>query len=107
MSERDRSLEVVAADSAEELSLAEVCAILELRTEVVCEWVFEGVMHPSGERIAQWRFPAREVERARRARRLQQDLALNTESLPLVLDLLGEVERLRRRVRVLERRFFE
>jgi len=107
MTEADHPVEVVEPDSGGELTLPEVCAILELRSEVVCEWVYEGVVRPSGERVAKWRFPAREVERARRARRLQQDLAVNTESLPLVLDLLGELERLRRRVRMLEERYFE
>jgi chaperone modulatory protein CbpM len=103
----ERGVEAVEPDPGEALTLRQVCAILELRTEVICEWVSEGIVHPSGRRVDQWRFPPRELERARRARRLQRDLALNTESLPLVLDLLGEVERLRRRVRVLESRFFE
>ncbi len=103
----ERPIEAAEPDSGEALTLRQVCAILELRTEVVCEWVYEGVVHPTGPRVDQWRFPPQELERARRARRLQRDLAVNTESLPLVLDLLGEVERLRRRVRVLESRFFE
>ena len=107
MSERRPPIEAIDAKEPDVLTLPEVCSILELRTEVVCEWVAEGIVQPSGERLGEWRFPARQLERALRARRLQQDLALNTESLPLVLDLLGEVERLRRRLRVFEERFFE
>jgi len=107
MSERNRPVEVVEPESNEALTLHQVCAILELRTEVVCEWVSEGIVRPAGGRLEDWRFPVRELERARRARRLQRDLELNTASLPLVLDLLGEVAHLRRRLRVLEERFFE
>ena len=100
-------IEAVEPDSAESLTLPQVCAILELRSEVICEWVSEGVVRPTGERLTEWRFPGRELERARRARRLQRDLGLNTASLPLVLDLLGEVEHLRARLRMFERRFLE
>jgi chaperone modulatory protein CbpM len=107
MSQQDRPVEVVEPDSGEALTLHQVCTILELRTEVVCQWVSEGIVRPSGGRLEDWRFPVRELERARRARRLQRDLELNTESLPLVLDLLGEVAHLRRRLRALEERFFE
>ncbi|MGB0515087.1 MAG: chaperone modulator CbpM, partial [Wenzhouxiangellaceae bacterium] len=67
----------------------------------------EGVVRPTGERLSEWRFPDHEIERARRARRLQRDLGLNTASLPLVLELLGEVEHLRARLRIFERRFLE
>jgi len=100
-------IEAIAPETAEPLTLGQICAILELRSEVVCEWVSEGVMRPTGDRLAEWRFASRELERARRARRLQRDLGLNTASLPLVLDLLGEVEHLRARLRVFERRFQE
>lgn len=107
MSKQRPPIEALDAEQNDALTLHEVCGILELKTEVVCEWVAEGVVQPSGERLGEWRFPSRQLERALRARRLQQDLELNTASLPLVLDLLGEIERLRRRLRVVEERFFE
>ena len=89
------------------VGLEEICVILELKSEVVTEWVAEGIVRPEDRRAREWRFSAGELERARRARRLQRDLELNTASLPLVLDLLGEVGRLRRRLRLLENRYFE
>lgn len=107
MSEKRPPIEAIDIEEPEVLSLHEVCAILELHSEVVCEWVAEGVVQPSGERLGEWRFPPGELERARRARRLQHDLELNTESLPLVLDLLGEIEQLRARLRFFEKRFLE
>jgi len=107
MNQRNQPDKIIEPDETEALTLSQVCAILELQSEVVCEWVSEGIVRPRGERLGEWRFPVRELERARRARRLQHDLEVNTPSLPLVLDLLGEVERLRRRLRVLETRYFE
>ncbi len=103
----DRPITAPEPETAESLSLREVCRMLEMRTEVVCEWVEEGVVRPAGERLSEWRFPARELERACRAYRLQRDLEMETRTLPLVLDLLGELERLRSRLRVIEERYFE
>jgi len=57
--------------------------------------------------MTEWRFTNVELERARRARRLQLDFELDNASLPLVLELLGEVQRLRRRLRMLDERYFE
>lgn len=107
MTGRNDRIERIGIDESEALTLTEVCRILELRTEAICEWVAEGVVQPSGERIGEWRFTPSELERALRARRLQRDLELETQNLPLVLDLLGEIERLRRRLRVLEKRYFD
>lgn len=107
MTERKHPIEHVGVGESDVVDIHELCMILDLRTEVVYEWVAEGIVQPVGERLGEWQFPARELERARRARRLQRDLELNTASLPLVLDLLGEVERLRRRLQVFENRFFE
>ena len=89
------------------LDLSTFCVVLELRETTILDWIDEGVLRPRGETRRDWVFPPEELDRARRALRLQQDLGLNTAALPLVMDLLGEVHRLRRRVRQLEDRFFE
>ncbi|MDX1625403.1 MAG: chaperone modulator CbpM [Wenzhouxiangellaceae bacterium] len=103
----ERRYETVDLSEERAVDLDELCSVLRLDVEVVCEWVDEGVLDPKGRRRAEWRFAADQLTRARRARRLQRDLAVNTASLPLVLDLLGEVARLRRMVRGLERRISE
>lgn len=93
--------EVELFEQETELHLSELCRICDVSREVVIEWVQEGVVEPHGE--AQWRFPARQLGRLRRASRLQQDLELESHVLPVVLDLLEEIERLRNEVRVLRR----
>jgi len=103
----DNPIEAVEPDLTSPVTLDELCSLLQVRTEVVCEWVAEGVVRPRGERLGEWRFEPGELERARRARRLQHDFELGTRSLPLVMDLLGEVQRLRRRLRVFEERYLE
>lgn len=93
--------EVELFEQETELQLGELCRICGVSREVVIEWVQEGVVEPRGE--DQWRFPARQLTRIRRARRLQEDFELDSHVLPVVLDLLDEVERLRNEVRVLRR----
>ncbi|MCC5864600.1 MAG: MerR family transcriptional regulator [Wenzhouxiangella sp.] len=85
------------------LDVSELCRVCELSQELLIEWVAEGVTEPRSSRSGEWRFGPRQLKRVRKARRLQADLGLETTALPLVLDLLDEVEQLRRRVRLLER----
>ena len=107
MSERELPIRILDSDVEQDIAPGQLCTILELRREVLCEWVAEGVLRPKGRQLTEWRFSAAELARARKARRLQRDLGIETRSLPLVLDLLGELEQLRRRLRVLEDRYFE
>lgn len=94
-----RSFDIELIDRA--LDLEELCRLCDVAPELVIEWVAEGVVEPEGNR--QWRFPVREIRRTRLAGRLQRDFELETQALPLVLDLLDEVETLQREVRVLRR----
>ena len=103
---QDRGQSVV-IDQETAVSLHEVCAIVNLRSDVVCQWVAEGVVTPRGQRISEWRFSQSQLQRIRQAWRLQHDLEVNTASLPLLLDLLDEISRLRRRLRRMENQFFE
>lgn len=101
MSPRNRTPDVELIDQETELELAELCRLCGISRELVFEWVEEGLVEPRGRE--RWRFPGREIGRLRMAGRLQQDFGLETPALPLVLDLLDEIETLRRQVRVLRR----
>ena len=96
-------IEAVEPEPDREYSQREVCLVCDLDGERLHEWVAEGVIRPRGGSIGTWRFSARQLHRARIARRLQCDLAIDTTGLPLVLDLVEELRSLRARVRVLER----
>ena len=99
--------QTVVLDQEDAVNISEVCTIVNLQAEVVCQWVQEGIVTPRGERISEWRFSQRHIQRIRQAQRLQQDLEINTPSLPLVLDLLDEINQLRRRLYRLENQYFE
>ena len=79
----------------EELSIA--CSV---RTEYIIELVDEGIVEPLQGRGEQqyWTFSGRSLLRARKARRLQQDLGVNLAGAALVLDMMEEIEQLRQRL---------
>lgn len=75
--------------------LGRLCA-----TEVSCivELVEEGILANEGGAPPVWRFGGDAVRRARVALRLQRDLEINLAGVALALELLDEIERLRRRL---------
>ncbi|MDF0535878.1 MerR family transcriptional regulator [Shewanella yunxiaonensis] len=98
-------LTLYAADVLDEhykLTLAQLCRTCHLAPEQVFELVEYGIVEPHGNRPTHWRFSGIALTRIHRARRLEQDLGLNTAGVALVLDLLDELQQLRARIRRLE-----
>jgi len=102
MAER-QILESVALDDQVLFTLAELCRCCDLAAEELVAMVEEGLLNPRGEAPRQWRFPASDLPRIQAAQRLQRDLGLNLAGAALTLDLLDEMERMRARMRVLEK----
>ena len=69
--------------------------------------VAEGVISPCGPSQREWRFGSADLVRALSALRLERDLGVNPAGAALALDMLDEMQQLRRRVRLLERMIFE
>ena len=82
-------------DDSVEFSLTEVCAACRVSEELVVEIVAEGIVEPAGDR-GRWRFTGLALARVQRVLRLQHDFGVNLAGAALALDLLEEVERLRR-----------
>ncbi|MFP4062567.1 MAG: chaperone modulator CbpM [Halochromatium sp.] len=102
MSTNISAVEGVVLDERMLVTVTELTEVCGLSLEQVRSMVSEGMLHPRGAAPEQWRFTGIEVRRTRRALRLQRDLELNLAGAALALDLLDEVEWLRRRVRCLE-----
>jgi chaperone modulatory protein CbpM len=98
----NNGIEGVVLDERMVVSITEMTSVCGIEVEVVRMMVSEGVLHPRGAAPEQWSFSGAEVQRARRALRLQRDLELNLAGAALALDLLEEIDRLRSRVRCLE-----
>ena len=89
-------ISAVLLDESVEFSLSELCSLCSVTEELVVEIVAEGIVAPSGRERALWRFSGVALTRVQRVIRLQQDFGVNLPGAALALDLLEEVERLRR-----------
>ncbi|WP_129138607.1 chaperone modulator CbpM [Modicisalibacter coralii] len=78
------------------LSLADLSRACAVHAEAIVELVDEGILTPSGPAPHRWRFSGRHLVRARVALRLQQDLGVNLPGAALALELMDEIEQLRR-----------
>lgn len=83
-------------------SLTDVSRRCGASVETVIAVVEEGLVQPHGVRPQEWWFDAPAVHRVRRALRLQRELDLELPAIALALNLFDEIERLRRRLAVLE-----
>lgn len=83
-------------DESLEFELAEFCRVCRANEDFIAALVAEGVIEPRGEDRPQWRFTGRSVRRTQVAVRLYNDLDVNLPGVALALDLLEEIERLRR-----------
>jgi chaperone modulatory protein CbpM len=93
------------------LSLEDLCRICAVEARRIVELVEEGVLSISSSEeaaaasaaaawdVSQWRFAATSLRRARLALRLQHDLEINLAGVALALDLMEEIEQLRRTLR--------
>ncbi len=80
------------------LTLEEISHACTVEHELIIEMVEVGVLEPVGNEQAHWRFSGISLSRVRAALRLQRDLEINPAGLALVLDLLEEINSLRKRV---------
>lgn len=80
------------------VTLGELCRSCTVHAEWVIELVDEGILTPAGRQREQWRFYGSSLARVRTVRRLQRDLGVNLAGAALALELLEELETLRRRL---------
>ena len=83
-------------DDSVEFTLSELCSVCHLSEDIVVEIVAEGIVEPVGGAPHQWRFSGVALTRVQRVVRLQEDFGVNLPGAALALELLEEVERLRR-----------
>jgi chaperone modulatory protein CbpM len=83
-------------DESVDFSLEELCAVCRVSESFVIEVVAEGIVEPTGGERTRWRFSGLALTRVQRVVRLQQEFDVNLPGAALALELLEEVERLRR-----------
>ena len=92
----------VVIDETIEFDLDELCRVCGVSTEWLITLVEEGVLEPEGSDHRNWRFNGNCLRRVRIARELETDLGVNLPGAALALELLDEVERLRKHIALLK-----
>jgi chaperone modulatory protein CbpM len=91
--------EPLSGDIVEEtvvLSVADLCHMMSVDERHIVELVEEGVISVLQIDASDWRFSGAALRRARIALRLERDLGVNIPGAALALDLLEQLEQLRR-----------
>ena len=81
------------------LTLEQLCAAAALERNWLIRHVEEGLIPASGSVIAEWRFTAVHVVRARRMHDIERTYEAAPELAALVADMLEEMDELRDRLR--------
>lgn len=98
MTEQRTYIQGIILDEETLCTLTDICRLCSVSAETVCNMIDEGIISPQGTEPEQWCFTFVEIKRVQTAVRLQQDLRVNLPGCALALDLLEELEELRRRV---------
>lgn len=77
-------------------TLTDLCRLCGVNAELIHEMIEEGILSPEGHSPQEWRFTFIAIKRVQTAVRLQQDLRINLPGCALALELLEELEELRR-----------
>ncbi|MHB1947604.1 MAG: chaperone modulator CbpM [Gammaproteobacteria bacterium] len=98
------NLVIVSIEEYPELTLEEICHACHVPADFIQDIIDFGIIEPHGASIASWRFDAEHLRRVRTVVHLHHDLEVNLAGAALVLDLLDELQRMRARLAVFEKR---
>lgn len=94
-------IESTVVENEVEMTFFELCHAVNAEEDRVKEWVDEGILTPSGKEREQWKFSGEALSRAKQAMRLSRDLEINTPGVALALDLIEELNKLRKSLNIL------
>ena len=84
------------------LTLEDICESCGLSADELTAYLKEGLIDVEGDDKAQWRFTEIHLIHFQKVVRLERDLRLNPAGAVLALELLGEIESLKKRLKLLE-----
>lgn len=85
-------------DEETAVTLAEICVAADVDAAAVTAMVEYGIVEPAGSQPEEWCFSGVCLRRVITVARLQRDLGVNLAGAALAVDLLDEIEVLRRRL---------
>ncbi len=96
---RDDTITGIVLDEHCTFTLEQLCRVCAVSADTILELVDQGVIEPSETDTRQWRFQAASLYRARTSLHLMRDLGVNPAGAALAMELLDEIEALRRQLR--------
>jgi len=82
------------------LTLEQLCTSCGVQADWLIRLVEESIIEPDGAEMPSWRFSGASLARVRAAFNLERDLGVNLAGIALALDLMEELERLRRQLKI-------
>lgn len=79
------------------VTVDDLCRICTVETETVSLLVSEGILDPIGDDQNQWQFRIDSLRRVKTVKHLQRDLGVNLPGAALALELMEQIEELKRR----------
>ena len=92
----------VILDENTEVTLDDLCRACRVDQAAIVALVEEGIVEPRTRDVMPWRFSGTTLPQVARALRLQRDLELNPAGVAFALDLLSEIEDLRKRLKIMD-----
>jgi len=92
------ALSGVILDERSEVTLDELCQACRVDQSVIMALVEEGIVEPVANNLRPYRFSETTLPQIVRALRLQRDLDLNLAGVAFALELIDEIESLRKRL---------
>ena len=78
-----------------QLSFTELCLATDLSSELLIQFVDEGIIEPTGTNQKDWQFSNRTVTVVQKATRLHDDLDIGWPGIALAISLIEELDQLR------------
>jgi len=86
------------------LTLEEICEIANVPTEVLITIIEGGIIEPKGASPDEWSFDTYMLSISKRASRVHRDFEIEWAGIPLYLDMIGQLEKLRTENKSLKQR---
>lgn len=96
MTEPTRYIQGMVLNEATRCTFADLCRVCGVSAESIHDMIEEGILSPEGASPQEWQFTLVAIRRVQTTIRLQQDLRVNLPGCALALELLEELEELRR-----------
>lgn len=90
----------VIIEEEEDISLVQLCSYCKMTPEEIVELINEGLLDPQGPTKHEWRFAFTNIERVKKAKRLQRDFELNMPGVAFAIHLLDRIEQLESMVEI-------